>query len=602
MKLKKLLVIIMILALALSPTVLNNRAEAAEIDANGVASTDEETQPQAKSFSITYDPNGGTIDEAVSKAEVKEGEVYSTLYDFQLKLKHDNLNFDGWDVLGEDGQTATVLNSKDEPVSILTQYPEKIKLTQNVILKARWKKTDGLFRIYENIETQAASEKAENKPEKIKSIKLKGEGRELEMVSNSSSGNAELTKFQYDWIVNGKDAGNYGVKLPSGDYEVTLYSDLFDGTHNYENKFEENPYLMRSKDVLSGGKEEAGSYTFKVHLDFDNTGQPCYRLYTNFKETGKREPQKQEFKLTYDPNGAAIDNDKTQASVKSDEYYTTLYDFQLKMKHEKLLFDGWDVLKEDGKTPATVLNKKDEAVSTLSRYQNEIKLTENVVLKARWKKAEGLFRIFENFHPDSKGGEILRIKKIEIKGEGIDFPMTTHSYSGYLDGRRIYDWVVNGEVVRGYGQIIDSGDYEVTIYSDLFNGSYDYKVNFKENPYLLNNKDFISDEVEGDGFYKFKIHLDFLNDKQPSFGLYTNFEMLGERAVDPKEPVVEPENPGDSKEQTDSKNSKVQENKGAAKNEKRAPQTGDTGYGGYVFLAAIGVLGIAGRKKFMKHY
>lgn len=138
---------------------------------------------------ITFDPNGGEMNNELQSVEVPEGVDYQVPYNFTLDLKRPGYTFIGWKMNGEG--------------ELLSPYQPIINVSEDTTLVAQWAETVGKFSIHLYDENPATQNERY-------AVTLRAEdGTEYVLTSNSYSANyrtwevEDIPNGTYTLLING---------------------------------------------------------------------------------------------------------------------------------------------------------------------------------------------------------------------------------------------------------------------------------------------------------------------------------------------------------------------------------------------------------------
>lgn len=392
-------------------------------DSEEKADSSEEVEVYAEeTFTVTIDPNGGTINDEYATAEVEEGEIYNLPhYKIKLGLFKTGHTVTGYTVEG------TLLNADGEAVTEIPTYGTRdYTLGSNVTLTANWEVTTGDF-----------------------TLVLRDESADVGKytVDFTNLDNGIVESFPEPYVDPGTRVQWKREKMPYGTYNISI-----DGFKIQEINFRGWNYDEMTPPVVN----DDGTVT--LYLEYEE-GYPANHATLEVK--GETIPATNT--VTIDPNGGEINEDYATAEVEEGGIYTPPAIFRSDLARPGYTLTGYTV-------EGTLLDKDGNEVTEISTFERDYTPVTDVTLKANWEETRGKFII--ELYDDAPGTQKDRYTVVLVSEDGTEYPLTSNQYGA--DHRTwkvenvpngVYSLVINGFIIsegEKRGQPGTTSSFEVT--------------------------------------------------------------------------------------------------------------------------------------------
>jgi hypothetical protein len=368
-----------------------------------------------ENFTVTIDPNGGTIKEDYRTATVEKGSTYTLPSYFKSEIAKEGYTIAGYDVEG------TLKDKQGKELKEIKPYGKEYIPESDVVLKAKWEKTAG-----EVVILLTDGHPAEQKDKYTLKL-VSGDGDEYSFTSNSYSTDGTRT-----WRAKGVPNGEYELKIEGLTGKYVAEASGVGGSE----------FLTREISV-----NNAGSYKINVAFE-DNESSQFVRYAVKITPA---------YTVTFDSLREGRNNGKRVKDVKEGEVAgdSGFLEFIMGTPHEE--FIGWTVGGEDV-DPAKYVVKEDTVFE--AKYKEVAVVSDfSITFKA---ETDEDYKKLEEMDKE----EFLKLEYLKGIGdytnEGLNIVMKRHS----LDpaNRMITYWVEG----RPFDGLIEShklpeGTYKLTI-------------------------------------------------------------------------------------------------------------------------------------------
>lgn len=298
--------------------------------------------PEPDAYSVTIDPNGGTINEDYRITEIEAGEQYTLPYAYKLELANRGHDLAGYSVEG------TLLDKDGNEVTEITRFTADYTPVTDVTLTANWERTTGEFQV----------------------IVFDEEAIEGKYDVTFTAEDGTTQDLNFDYVREGHSLSWDNGAMPYGTY--TLEIDGFRITDANLRGFD-----LEDADIQIS--EDGSSLT--LHLGYPVNYSAAFAILDVHGE-----PIAEPNTVTIDPNGGEINEEYRVTEVEAGENYTLPQTFQSDIARTGYTLTGYSV---DG----TLLDANGEEVSEISRYTADYTPITDVTLSANWEVTTGEFVI-----------------------------------------------------------------------------------------------------------------------------------------------------------------------------------------------------------------